>query len=366
MSSPSSSRALPLERVHRDAGCKRWTEEDGYRVPEDYGDPRAERDALAAACCLHDGSAWGRVEMLGADARQLLNGFCTVDVLRLQPGEVGYGLITAAKGQVLADMTVSVLDDRMWLRLPPGQGTPMREHLGKYVIAEEVELLPVGDMIPLWVLGPRAVERLADVGVQVPAAGTHRRGSLWGTEVQLEHASLLGQPGVCVSVSASIAREFAGELRHRLSVDWVGRQALESTRIVAGTPRWGVDFGPDTLPQEAGLNAAVDYEKGCYLGQEVVARLHYRGHTQRRLCAVEVEASGELPAKVVSGAEEVGKLTSLDPLPTKEGARTGIAMLKRSVADSGASLEAETCGLVTVIRLLEVGRSGMPSLLGSE
>lgn len=361
MSASKQVRSLPLEEVHRGAGCERWSTEGGYRVPEDYGDPGAERRALRRGTALYDASAWGRVEILGADSSRLLNGFCTVNVEELTAGGLAYALITAAKGQVLADMAVSVHEDRLWLRLPPGQGKPMREHLGKYVIAEDVELLPMGDLVPLWVLGPNAVESLRAAGVEVPSPGRHGRMCLGDTEVHLEHAALLGLPGICISVSASVAGVFAADLRRRLDVPWAGRLALESVRVGAGMPRWGVDFGPDTLPQEAGLNAAVDYEKGCYLGQEVIARLHYRGQAQRRLCAVEVEASGELPAAVISGGDEVGKLTSLDPLPTKDDARAGIAMLKRSLAEPGISLEARGCGALTVIRLPAVEKSGVAS-----
>lgn len=361
MPSTGHARPLPLEAVHRDAGCDSWSDEGGYRVPDAYGDARAEADELRANAALYDASAWGRVEILGADARRLLNGFCTIDIPAMTSGDLAYGLITGGKGHVLADMTVAAHEDRLWLRLPPSRGKSMREHLAKYVIAETVELLPMGDLIPLWVLGPRAADRLTEHGVEVPAFGEHRRADLWGSEVHLEHACLLGVPGLCVSVSASIAVDFATGLVRRLDLPWTGLRALESVRIAAGVPRWGVDFGPDTLPQEAGLNAAVDYEKGCYLGQEVVARLHYRGRTQRRLCVVTVEGVGELPAAVFLGDHEVGELTSLDSQPTKKEARAGIAMLKRSAAEPGISLKARGCGGLTVIRWLAIDSAGVPS-----
>ncbi len=329
-------------------------------VPADYGDPVRERDRLSSGAGLYDGTCWGRVEVLGEDARRLLNGFTTLDVQVVETGSEAWGLVPGAKGHVLADVTVSAHEDRLWLRLPPGQGKPIREHLAKFVIAEDVELMPMGDLIQIWILGPEAESRLLQAGVEVPSRHHHVRLDLWGTEVQMEHSILLGQPGICLSVSASVVRLFASELAERLDLAWVGRTALESVRIRSGVPRWGVDFGPDTLPQEAGLNAAVDYEKGCYLGQEVIARLHYRGQERRRLSLLEVEGVVEGDAAVEVDGEEIGKLTSLDPLATNGSTTRAIAMIRPDALASSAGLVVDGSATAAVIRLLEVNRHGLP------
>lgn len=360
MPDPNTGRPLPLDDLHRAAGCGTWTGEGGYRVSEHYGDPESERAGLTGSAVLHDASAWGRVELLGPDARRLLQGFCTVDVEDVEVGAWAYGLIPAAKGQVLADAIITAHQDRLWLRLPPGEGEAVREHLGKYVIAEQVELLPMSDLVPLWVLGPEAASRIESIGVEVPPYGRHHRRNLLGTEVQLEHGMLLGLPGVCLSLSASIARDFAQDLARQVRLAWCGRRALESARIRAGAPRWGSDFGVDTLPQEAGLNAAVDYEKGCYLGQEVIARLHYRGKEQRRLCLVEAEgATGNAGTSVRDGDAAVGTLTSLDPIVDDERA-IGIALLRRSAFETRQRFTWGENGQLRVIRLLAVAESGVP------
>ena len=360
MSGDTRPRPVPLAALHAESGCDRWAEEGGWRVPADYGDPARERERLSNETGLYDGTCWGRVEVLGEDAGRLLNGFTTLDVPAVEAGSVRWGLVPGPKGHVLADVTVSAHNDRLWLRLPPGQGKSIREHLSKYVIAEDVELLPMGDLIPIWLLGPAAESCLRQAGVDVPARHQHARSDAWGTEVQLEHAVLLGMPGICLSVSASVVKLFAVELAERLDLGWIGRSALESARIRAGALRWGYDFGPDTLPQEAGLNAAVDYEKGCYLGQEVIARLHYRGQERRRLCLIEVQGEVDENAVVAVDGEEVGALTSLDPLRSPDSATRAIAMIRRDAIASDSGLAIAVGASATVIRLLEVDRHGLP------
>ncbi len=355
------SKTLTLDAFHRSLGGSNWIAEGGYDVPGDYGDVASEIEALSDGCALYDGSAWGRVEALGGDARRFLNGFCTANTQSLAADVSVYGLITEVKGHILADATFLGHEDRIWLRVPPGEGNSVREHLVKYVIADDVELLPLDDLIPIWVLGPTAEMQLGRLIDDLPGPGYHLRSSIAGTEVQCEAGSLLGLSGYCLWISASIAATFIPEFADLVVAKWIGHRALENARIAAGGPRWGVDFGVDTLPQEVGLNGAVDYEKGCYLGQEVIARLHYRGQAQRVLCAVEGKASIGAGAEVKTGDEVVGRITSFSTsLGVEEG--RGLALLKRKFADARTSLVADQGAAILVIGSCRVGADGLASV----
>ena len=104
-----------------------------------------------------------------------------------------------------------------------------------------------------------------------------------GTEVELQRTGRLGAEVYTLWVSASIARHLVERLLEEPAVETVGFEALEILRTEAGMPRFGRDFGPESFPQETGADEAVSYTKGCYLGQEVVARIHYRGGVQKAL-----------------------------------------------------------------------------------
>jgi len=259
---------------------------DGVETVADYGDPAAEYHALRHACGLFDRAAAGRLEMRGEDRLRFLNAQLTCDVKSLVPGAGRYGFFTSVKGRVLADATVLALDDRLWLELPAGRAGAIREHLQKYVIVDRVVIEPLAEVLPLGLVGPAAGELLAPLA---PAGETwaHAAGELAGGAVRAVREGRFGVPAFSLWVPAPAAAEVFDVLLQRgaaAGVRPVGWRALEVLRVEEGRPRWGRDFGSDHFPQETGLEEeAVSYAKGCYLGQEVVARIHYRGGVNRHL-----------------------------------------------------------------------------------
>lgn len=301
-----------------------------------------EYRALRNGCGLLDRSeAVGRLELVGADRHRFLNAYVTCDVKALTPGQGAYGFFTNPQGRILSDTVVLAHEDRLWLEVASGRERMLADHLKKYILADRVEVRTLDDMVPLTLLGPRAGEALS--GVELPPGDwQHARVMVRGTEVALVRSGRLGAEAYTLWVSASIASHLAGDLLENPEVKPAGLEAWEILRTEAGIPRFGMDFGEENFPQETGAEEAVSYTKGCYLGQEVVARIHYRGGVQKILRGL-VFDSGALPAHgtpLLFEGREAGLVGTALASPAL-GHPIGLAILHRRAAEPGTPLDFE-------------------------
>jgi folate-binding protein YgfZ len=307
-----------------------------------------EYRALREGCGLADRSWMGRLEILGADRHRFLNAYVTCDVKSLAPGEGAYGFVTSHQGRILSDFVVTALEDRLWLLLPPGQDEAVAQHLRKYILADRVEVLPLADMLPVTLIGPRAAEALGDAGLPPPGDWRHVRSRVHGTEVELQRSGRLGAEAYTLWVSASIAGPLIEGLLEIPAVQRVSAEALEVLRAEAGIPRFGQDFGPENFPQETGAEEAVSYTKGCYLGQEVVARIHYRGGVQKTLRGLIFDGPAPAPGTpLLYDGREAGAATTVVESPAL-GRPVGLAILHRRAAAPGTRLEVQGGGTAEV------------------
>lgn len=271
----------------------------GVATPAVFSDLSAEIEALSAGCGVFPRPA-DALRMAGEDRHRFLNSQITADVKTLGAGSGVYAFLPTQKGRAEADLVVLATDDAFWIELPPSTAGAIRAQLEKYVIVDRVEIEPLERRI-LSLAGPRATEILGGlVAGDLPAATRdHREIEVGGVE-----ARVVCDPGFAEDEAAfSIwLRPDAVEAVESALVEadavLVGHRAWDVRRVEAGRPLWGVDFGVENFPQETGLeDEAVSYTKGCYLGQEVIARIHYRGGVQRRLRGLRFEAavdSGEV------------------------------------------------------------------------
>lgn len=294
-------------------------------------DVDAEHRALREACGLVD-RAWRRgLEMTGDDRLRFLNGLVTCDVKSLAAGGGVYGFFTQVKGRVLADVTVLALADSLWLELPADRTEEVAAHLGKYVIVDRVEIGPLAGRVPLALIGPGAA---ATLGAEPPAAVYgHREAQVHGTRVRVVREAGLGVPAWTLWTPEDEAAALTERLVEH-GARPVGRRAWERLRVEAGRPLFGQDFGPDHFPQETGLEAeAVSYTKGCYLGQEVVARIHYRGGVNRHLRGLRFDGfddeAAPLGQEIVHDGREAGTVTSAVRSPTL--GHVGLAVVHKRV-----------------------------------
>lgn len=299
-----------------------------------------EYRALRHGCGLLDRSEAGRLELVGADRQRFLNAYVTCDVKTIEPGHGAYGFFTSPQGRILSDVVVLAHEDRLWLEVAPGRERMLADHLKKYILADRVEVRTLDDMVPLSLLGPRAGEVLAEL--PPPGPWRHARVMVSGTEVTLARSGRLGAEAYTLWVSASIASHLSERLLENPEVQPVGPEAWEILRTEAGVPRFGMDYGEENFPQETGDEEAVSYTKGCYLGQEVVARIHYRGGVQKILRGL-VFDSGEPPAHGTplsfEGREAGAVGTAVGSLAL--GHPVGLAILHRRAAAAGTHLDFE-------------------------
>lgn len=262
----------------------------------------------------------------GGDRVTWLNGLLTCNLANLGPGQATYGLAVTQKGRVQCDVIVLVDSDRVLLAVPSTVRDELIATFDRYLVMEDAEMS--AEDLGVWrVHGPRAVE-LVD---------------RWKGEGDVRAAALdfTGLGGAVLFASASDAAEFeaglaaaARELGGAVGDD----AAWERLRLERGVPRFGVDFDVSNYPQEAGLEQrAVSFDKGCYLGQEVVCMLEMRGRVKRKLVALDI-ASGEAPPKGASVSDAagnvVGEVSSSAERPG--GGATALAMLKASAIAAAA------------------------------
>jgi len=262
----------------------------------------------------------------GKDRVTWLNGLLTCDLAKRAPGSAVYGLVVERKGHVLADVIV-VADEpgeRLFLVVPVFAVESLRAHLEHYLVMEDAEVVPATGYEVWSVHGPRAETALEAARAARGFGGTLDRTGLGG-------AMVLAAPDVTREVGAAIA-----------GAATVGDEAgWEALRLERGVPRFGVDFDDKTYPQEAQLEkVAVSFDKGCYLGQEVVCMLEMRGHVKRKLVPVVLD-DGAPPPRGAPVTDEagapVGEVTSAGTSPTL-GKPVAMAMVKRAFAEAGKRL----------------------------
>ncbi len=256
----------------------------------------------------------------GADRQSWLNGLVTCDVARLRAGDAAYGLVVAQKGRILSDFVVCVREEELTVLLPRSVSASVRAHFEGHLIMEDAQMASEEQTagVRAWfVHGPRA----GDVARAAAADAEHTWFSL----------DVTGLGGAVVLGKKEPAWD--GPVG-----DDAGWNAL---RLERGVPRFGVDFDTTMYPQEASLEKrAVSFDKGCYLGQEVVCMLEMRGHVKRKLVPLKL-ASGKVPAKgegvTTTAGEKIGEVTSAAESPTL-GVPVALAMIKYAHASSKEEL----------------------------
>lgn len=242
----------------------------------------------------------------GPDAAEYLQGQLTNDVEALAPGHGCYAALLDRKGHLASDMRVLRLESAggdVWLDLETEPAEGVLKHLRTYSVGRDVEIQDVSELWAAFaVIGPRAGELTGFDGIESEHLQRFRD---WdGTEV-LGVATDLGID-LIVRVEQAAALE---RLLADAGVVPVTEDAAEIVRVESGRPRFGLDMGPESMPAEAGIvERAVDFEKGCYIGQEPVARLHYRGKPNRTLRGLRLSARVAGGEPLLLGEKEVGRV----------------------------------------------------------
>jgi folate-binding protein YgfZ len=298
---------------------------------------------------LRDGVArlrlpWrGVIEVTGDDRARWLDGMLTNGVTDLAPESARSGchaLALTRQGRVVADVQVLARPDSFLLVLEAAAIPGLLEHLGSFLVADDVTLRDAGaDWVCLAVEGPEAGRALLAAGIQLPGADGVREAIVGAAPVLVAGRSLSGRGGFQVLAPGDRA-DAVWQALESVASEEASLDALELVRIEQGVPRLGHDLGPDVLPAEARLEAAVSETKGCYTGQEVVARMRSRDRVSHLLVGL-VFGDGEPPApgtELEADGHRRGEVTST-ARSDRFGA-IGLGFVVRSLATGGALLSA--------------------------
>ncbi len=349
--------------------------DSGRPIVLDYGDPAAEYEAIRSGALLVDHGDRELWLFQGATARETLTGLVTNDVLALTPGHGLYAAALTPKGRIVTDLRILALADAsiapdspptmkrptlaavsatppapsdwptgaaLLVDVPAAASAGWGDVVRKYVNPRLAAYRRVTDRVAAFgVYGPRARDALAESFALAPSAFAalppygHATVETAGDALVVTRIPDLGVDGFVVYAGGD-GHAAAWSRLHRAGVAVPGGQrAYDTARIESGRPTWGVDIDETTIPQEANFDElhAISYTKGCYTGQEVVARVHFRGHVNRHLRGLAYEAEGgplEIGSRLLDETgRDVGDVRSVAVSPRLGGIALG--MVRREV-----------------------------------
>jgi folate-binding protein YgfZ len=290
-------------------------------------DKRVEQTTTSGALLVR-APELGTIAVTGADRQSWLNGLVTSDLAHLSPGQASYGLVLVKIGRILADAWLVPAGDRLLVGVPRDRVALVREHFEKYLMMEDATHADLSDELA-WVFahGPRAAELVTEVAP--------RHGGFGGG------VNVTGLGDAVVVAPRAAERAMLADMAARSPDVELGSEAdREALRVSRFLPRFGVDFGDKTYPQEAALEKiAVSFHKGCYLGQEVVCRLEMRGHVVKKI--VPLAVAGQTPPALGSEVRSTdGKLLgSVTSAIAGTDDALALAMVRVDFTEPGVTVE---------------------------
>jgi aminomethyltransferase len=315
----------------------------GADTPASFGDVSAEFRALLKGCGLYDMGWQAKLVLTGEDRVRWLNGMVTNNVRDLAVGHGVYNFVLTAQGRIVGDLVAYNRRDFLLVTTDRGQSAGITEIFDRYIIMDDVEVADISDKLAaVGLAGPKAAEILRAAGIEVAQLNP-------GQVVDLVWHDM----GISVARSTHPNMDayeiwFAAEQADRVwdelvtaGATPVGSEALELYRIARGVPLYGRDFGQRDLPQETEQKHALNFTKGCYIGQEIVERIRARAILHRTFTGFLVE--GEPPQsgiKVQSDAKNIGEITSTARVPFPSGERTvALGYLRREFEALGTAVQ---------------------------
>jgi folate-binding protein YgfZ len=244
---------------------------------------------LASGGAFVDLSFWRKIEVSGADTGHWLQDLISADIDDMVPGRARRSLLLSPTGRVRAEFTVARTEDGWLLLQDPEQARPVDVLLAPYVLSSDVSLMDRTESLALFAL-PGRTDEVKITGAQALTPSCLGGGGL----------DLIGSIDDHQQMRSDLEAGFAG----------VGNETVEEWRVLAGIPKFGVDATEEDLPQEGALDEAVAFDKGCYLGQEAVAKVRNLGHPRRLVVRLRAEGAVSPGDAVRSGGEDVGLVTS--------------------------------------------------------
>jgi len=309
----------------------------GARTPLRFSSTPAELEAVVEKAGVFDLGYRAWLRATGKDRVRWLNGMITQAVKGMNPGQTGYTLVLNPQGRIQGDGDVFCYEDFLLLETDRSQADRLLTHLRRYIIMDDVKLEELdAPETAIGIAGPNTASILEKLGGSVPEPDLFRDGQLAGIDVTLVR---LWSPLV-TKVEIRLATERVLDLWNTLVAAGAipcGAAAMNDLRILEGTPQFDVDFSDKHLPQETNLQRALNFTKGCYIGQEIVERIRARATVHRSLRHFELQGETPQPGpgekiELSAGEAAVGELSSV--------ARIELPGLKKTLALGVARVEA--------------------------
>ncbi len=289
------------------------------------------------------GEGYGLIEVTGPDRARWLHGLVSNEVKKLRPGEGNYSLFLTGKGKMIAECWILCSEDRLSVLSRPEHAATVAKSLDSYLMMDDVTLTNVSSSIA--VVGAHGIGAPELGGALVCGDPPRTEGQHAGTTIRMVAVSEFGPSGCLVIAPPAVVQRwdlpFSGDAA-----------ALDVLRIESGIPRWGVDMDSDTIPVEVGLESrAISYDKGCYVGQEIIARIKTYGEPAKRLWGIRWNGEGAVAPKTTFTHEgrDAGWVTSSAVSPVFGSISLGY--VKRTEGKAGAEVAASDGRAGTVVSL---------------
>jgi folate-binding protein YgfZ len=340
-----------LERL--EATGARLFDYQGSPAARDFGDPVAEYRAARETAALFPLTWRGALRFVGPDRRSWLHGQVTNEVTGLPDGAWNEAAVLNIQGHMVAMLRVLALPNALLAELPTTIAGATAAHLDRYLIMERVEIEDASGEVRLFsVQGPRAAEVVrAATGVAAaevaPYTLTTQEGP-GGAPLIVARATQTGESGFdlfAATEAAPLVWGLLGEAVRGVGGRAAGWEALNTLRVEAGIPWWGHEIDASIVPFEARLERAISLTKGCYVGQEIIARIDARGRVNNLLGGLRLsgEALPEPGSEVHSEERKIGRVTTAVPSPAL-GAPVALAFLRREWTEPGRTVWVESGG----------------------
>ena len=309
-----------------------------------FNDPQAEFAALRARCGVYDLGYRAKVSLTGGDRVRWLNGMVTNNIRDLEVGQGVYAFLLNPQGHILGDLYAHNRGDSIVVDTDRNQVEKILATFDHYIIMDDVEVKNLSESVTtLGISGPRSREVLEAAGIAIPETKPLQMvearctceckcvqcTAVRGDDPAVESYELWLAPG-------EVSKTWDALVAHGAVP--IGSEALEMHRVVSGIPLFGVDIRERDLPQETEQARALNFNKGCYIGQEIVERIRSRGAVHRKFSGFVADADQPIASgmKILSGEKEVGEVTSVASLRAPNPEKTvALGYIRREIGTPG-------------------------------
>jgi folate-binding protein YgfZ len=344
-----------LQAQGEGSGAASVREYRGATTAARFADPQAEFAALRSGCGLYDLGFRAKISLTGGDRVRWLNGMVTNNIRDLAIGHGVYAFLLNPQGHILGDLYAYNSGESITVDADSAQAEKILATFDHYIIMDDVEVTNLSEQLTaLGIAGPKSRGLLSAAGFTIPEMKPLQAQSvIWqGVDCTLVRGEDSEYLSYEIWLPSDRVRQLWDALRAAGAMP-VGSEALELQRIVSGIPRYGVDIRERDLPQETEQARALNFNKGCYVGQEIVERIRSRGAVHRKFTGFLTESTEPIAAgtKIAAGEKEVGEITSAASLQLATGNKVvALGYIRREVGVPGREVTIGTLK-ATVVQL---------------